>query len=149
MSEIKIRKLNRKDISQIYTWFNDKDSIKFKIKTKYKIFFRNHKVWLLDFIKKRSGFIWIIKYKNKDVGNIRLKKVCYKTYEIDIFIIREFRDLKIATTALAEVENNLKKGSVIYSLVKKNNLRSYRFFKKNYFNLFKDSKEVWFLKKKI
>ncbi|OUU62603.1 MAG: hypothetical protein CBC22_03680 [Alphaproteobacteria bacterium TMED62] len=149
MSEIKIRKLNRRDIFLLYCWFNDKENLQFKIKTKYKILFRNHKVWLLNFIKNKTGFIWIIKYKNKDVGNIRLNKLFYKTYEIDIFIMKEFRSLKIASKSLIKVENNLKKGSVIHSYVKKNNLRSYKFFIKNNFSLFNTNKEVWFLKKHV
>ena len=149
MSEIKIRKLNRRDIFLLYCWFNDKENLQFKIKTKYKILFRNHKVWLLNFIKNKTGFIWIIKYKNKDVGNIRLNKLFYKTYEIDIFIMKEFRSLKIASKSLIKVENNLKKGSVIHSYVKKNNFRSYKFFIKNNFSLFNTNKEVWFLKKHV
>ena len=54
MTDITLRKVNLKDILLIYYWFNDKYSIQFKIRTKNKIMFRDHKIWFRDFLKKKS-----------------------------------------------------------------------------------------------
>ena len=55
MDDITLRKINIKDLLLIYKWFNDKDSIQFKIKTKNKIMFKDHKIWYREFFKKKAG----------------------------------------------------------------------------------------------
>lgn len=149
MSDVELIKITQYDVILLYNWFNSKDSIQFKIKTKNKISLKEHKIWFKNFIKDDAGFIWIIKYKNEKIGNIRLKKLQNKKYEIDIFIIKGFRGLKIASKSLMLAENSLDKGTVIYSYVKKNNFRSYRFFTKNNYTLFSCGKKIFFLKKRI
>ena len=149
MSDVELIKITGRDILLLYNWFNSKDSIQFKIKTKNKISLKKHKIWFKNFIKDNAGFIWIIKYKNKKIGNIRFNKFPNKKYEIDIFIMKEFRGLRIASKSLMLAENSLDKGTIIYSYVKKNNFRSYRFFTKNNYTLFRCSKKIFFLKKKI
>lgn len=149
ISDIKLRKISMMDKLLIYNWFNKNDSIQFKIKTKNKILLKNHNIWLRSFITKKQGRIWIIKYENKDIGNIRLNKLQYKEYEIDIFIAKKYRGLEVASKSLLIIEKKIKKGSVIYSNIKKNNNRSFQFFIKNNYKLYKSNKSVWFLKKFI
>ena len=149
MDDITLRKINFKDLLLIYDWFNDKDSIQFKIKTKNKIMFKEHKIWFRDFFKKKAGEIWIIKYKDIDIGNIRLNKLKNKIYDIDIFLEKEFRGSKVASKALMIMEKKLIKGSVIHSNVKKINTKSFKFFIKNNFKLHHSNKEIWFLRKNI
>ena len=86
-------------------------------------------------------------YKDNKIGNIRLTKIKYRSYEIDIFILNKYRRKNLATNSLTKVENILNKGSVIHSYVKKNNHRSFKFFLKNRYSLFNSSKSTWFLKK--
>ena len=149
MSDIKLKNASIKDGVLIYNWFNDKDNIRFKIKTKNKISLRDHLIWLKGFNKKKLGIIWIIIYENKKIGNIRLTQLKYKTYEVDIFLIKKYRGKSFATEALLKVENKLDKGSVIYSYIKKNNFRSLNFFIKNGYNLYSSNKTIWFLKKQL
>ena len=149
MSDIKLKNASIKDGVLIYNWFNDKDNIRFKIKTKNKISLRDHLIWLKGFNKKKLGIIWIIIYENKKIGNIRLTQLKYKTYEVDIFLIKKYRAKSFATEALLKVENKLDKGSVIYSYIKKNNFRSLNFFLKNGYNLYSSNKTIWFLKKQL
>ena len=149
MSDIKLKNASIKDGVLIYNWFNDKDNIRFKIKTKNKISLRDHLIWLKGFNKKKLGIIWIIIYENKKIGNIRLTQLKYKTYEVDIFLIKKYRGKSFATEALLKVENKLDKGSVIYSYIKKNNFRSLNFFMKNGYNLYSSNKTIWFLKKQL
>ena len=53
MSDIKLKNASIKDGVLIYNWFNDKDNIRFKIKTKNKISLRDHLIWLKGFNKKK------------------------------------------------------------------------------------------------
>ena len=149
MSEIKLKNASIKDGVLIYNWFNDKDNIRYKIKTKNKISLRDHLIWLKGFNKKKLGIIWIIIYENKKIGNIRLTQLKYKIYEVDIFLIKKYRGKSFATESLLKVENKLDKGSVIYSHIKKNNFRSLNFFLKNRYNLYSSNKTIWFLKKQL
>tara|TARA_X000000950_G_C13839702_1_gene629692 strand:- start:703 stop:1155 length:453 start_codon:yes stop_codon:yes gene_type:complete len=149
MSVIKLKNASIKDGVLIYNWFNDKDNIRYKIKTKNKISLRDHLVWLKRFNKKKLGIIWIIIYENKKIGNIRLTQLKYKTYEVDIFLIKKYRGKSFATESLLKVENKLDKRSVIYSYIKKNNFRSLNFFLKNRYNLYSSNKTIWFLKKQL
>ena len=149
MLDIMLKNAAIKDKLLIYNWFNDKDSLRYKIKTKNKISLRDHLVWLKRFNDKKLGMIWIIIFKNKKIGNIRLTQLKYKTFEIDIFILKKYRGQNFASQSLIKVENILVKGSVIHSYVKKNNYRSFKFFLKNRYNLFSSNKSVWFLKKNL
>ena len=149
MSDIKLKNASIKDEVLIYNWFNDKDNIRYKIKTKNKISLRDHLIWLKRFNKKKLGIIWIIIYENQKIGNIRLTQLKYKTYEVDIFLIKKYRGKSFATESLLKVEKKLDKGSVIYSYVKKNNSRSLSFFLKNRYNLYSSNKTIWFLKKQL
>ncbi len=149
MSEIKLREITLKDKLLIYNWFNEKDSIRYKIKTQNKISLRNHVIWFNKFIKNNLGNIWIIIYNNYEIGNIRLNLIKANKYEIDIYIIKKFRRLNLASKSLLLLENKLSQDTIIYSYIKKNNFRSLKFFIKNNYKVFSASKGVWFLKKKI
>ena len=149
MPGLELKSVTTSENLLIYNWFNDKDNIRYKIKTKNKISLRDHLVWTQKFNSKKLGMICIIIYKNNKIGNIRLTQIKYKTYEVDIFILKKYREQNLATASLIKVENILDKGSVIHSYVKKNNHRSFKFFLKNKYNLFSSSKSIWFLKKYI
>lgn len=91
----------------------------------------------------------IINFQNKAIGNIRLSNIKKKNYEVDIFIDKKYRNLNIASSSLQRLEKKLEKGTIIYSYIKKNNLKSMKFFKKNNYLLFKSTKNIWYLKKSI
>ena len=148
MSLIKLRSVVEKDKIILYNWFNN-DNLNFKIKTKKKISIKNHFQWFNDFIKFNRGNIWIIQQNDKDIGNIRLNRIKEKKYEIDIFIIKEFRRNNIGSASIKEVEKKIDEGTVIYSLVKKNNIRSKKFFLKNKYLLYQSTREFWILHKTI
>ena len=72
-----------------------------------------------------------------------------KHFEIDIFIEKKYRGLNLASISLKKIESNLKKGTTVYSHIKKNNVKSFKFFTKNNYIRFHSTKDIWFLKKKI
>ena len=149
MREIELQKFTLKEKFLLYNWFNDYENIKFKIKTKNKISLRDHITWLQKFTKQKLGKIWIINYNKVKIGNIRITYIKKKHFEIDIFLEKKYRGLNLASICLKKIEGNLKRGTIVYSHIKKNNIKSLKFFTKNQYLRFYSTKEVWFLKKKI
>ena len=149
MTRIKLKRATIRDKLLIYNWFNDKENISYKIKTKKKISLREHTIWIKKFFKDKLGSIWIIHFQNKAIGNIRLNFIKKNNYEVDIFIHSQYRGLNLASASLQKLEKELEKGTIIYSYIKKNNFKSMKFFLKNNYLLFKATKNVWFLKKGI
>ena len=58
MLEINIRKANEKDRKILFDWFNDKESFKYKLKTKSKISFKEHSLWLKRYMYLDNHRIW-------------------------------------------------------------------------------------------
>ena len=75
MNIIKVRKAENKDKKLIYNWFNLKEIINYKIKTKRKISLREHGVWFNKIIKKKYNKLLIIEENIKNIGQIRLKQL--------------------------------------------------------------------------
>tara|TARA_Y100000589_G_scaffold332088_1_gene389166 strand:- start:10924 stop:11373 length:450 start_codon:yes stop_codon:yes gene_type:complete len=149
MNIIKIRKAEKKDKKLIYKWFNLKESINYKIKTKRKISLREHNIWFNKIIKKKYNKLLIIEENRKNIGQIRLELIKINTFTIDIFILKDFRKKGVATEALKISEQLLKKNSKIISIVKKNNINSLGFFMSNDYKVIKNSKICWYLEKTI
>ena len=144
-----IRKALQKDKLLIYYWFNHKESIKYKIKTKFKVSLASHTRWFNKFLKNKKCYMWIIENEGAFIGQIRLEHTHYNKYEIDIYIRSEFRKAGLASRFLKYAEANLNKGSIIFSFVKKNNIKSLKFFKKNDYLINDTTCHGWVLKKSI
>ena len=149
MLEIKIRKANEKDKKILFNWFNDKKSFKYKLKTRSKISFIEHSLWFKNTLSDRRNLLSIIEVNQILAGQIRLNYINTKNYEIDIYIVKPYRGMKIAKYALNKTEKKLSNGSIIISKVKKNNEASLKFFLASNFIIFRQDKVIWELKKKI
>ena len=148
MLEINIRKANEKDKKTLFDWFNDKESFKYKLKTKSKISFKEHSLWLKNILSDKNNFLSIIEVNKVLVGQIRLDYINIKNYEIDIYIAKAYRGMKIAKHVLYETEKKLSNGSIIISKVKKNNKIFFNFFLSRNFIIFRGPHNVG-AKKKI
>ena len=71
INDINLRKAHLRDRLLIYYWFNDKDSIRYKIKTKHKILLHQHNIWYTNFLRQNKSFLWIIQFEKYDIGSIR------------------------------------------------------------------------------
>ena len=149
MLEIKVRKANEKDKKILFNWFNDKKSFKYKLKTRSKISFIEHSLWFKNTLSDRRNLLSIIEVNQVLAGQIRLNYINTKNYEIDIYIVKPYRGMKIAKYALSKTEKKLSNGSIIISKVKKNNEASLKFFLASNFTIFRQDKVMWELKKKI
>ena len=53
MPSVELKSVTTSENLLIYNWFNDKDNIRYKIKTKNKISLRDHLVWTQKFNSKK------------------------------------------------------------------------------------------------
>ena len=133
--DIFIRNAEKKDSLLLFKWFNEVDSLKFKIKTQKRISIENHNKWFDERLLDIKTYIWIIQDKNNNpIGQIRFQKLDEKFYDIDIYIARENRKKGIASKALRLAEN---KAGVkpLRAIVNNNNNTSRVFFLKNGFKI--------------
>jgi len=128
---ISLRRAGLNDKELLFKWFNNLDSLKFKIKTDSRISFLTHEKWFMEKLQDKNTFIWIIENNNTKIGQIRLQ-YSKGYYDVDIYITEGFRKLGIASLALKEAENN-QKLKPLRALVKDNNKASRLFFLKNGF----------------
>jgi GNAT superfamily N-acetyltransferase len=128
---ISLRKADLKDKELLFKWFNNLDSLKFKIKTNLKISFITHEKWFISKLIDKNTFIWIIEGNERKIGQIRFQ-YSKGYYDVDIYVIKDFRKLGIASLALKEAEN-ISKLKPLRAFIKNNNKASHLFFLKNGF----------------
>ena len=144
--DVFLRPAKLQDKHLLFKWVNSNDSIKFKIKTNKKINFIDHEGWLIERLKDKDTYIWIIEDNNIPVGQIRFQHSGDNYYDVDIFVIDKVRKTGLASKALmkAEKKTNIKP---LRAVVKKNNHLSYLFFIRNSYSLFSENAEFWTLVK--
>lgn len=138
--DISIRNAKKNDSLLLFNWFNEVDSLKFKIKTQKRINIENHNKWFDERLVDIKTYIWIVEDKNsKPIGQIRFENLDQKFYDIDIYIIREYRKTGVASKALSLAEN---KAGVkpLRAIVNRNNNTSQKFFLKNGFKVNSENK---------
>ena len=142
--DVFIRPAKLQDKNLLFKWVNSNDSIKFKIKTNKKINFIDHEAWLIERLKDKDTYIWIIEDKNIPIGQIRFQHSRDNYYDVDIFVVDKVRKTGLASKALmkAEKKTNIKP---LRAVVKKNNHLSYSFFIRNSYSLFSENAEFWIL----
>ena len=133
--DIFIRNAEKKDSLLLFKWFNEVDSLKFKIKTQKRISIENHNKWFDERLLDIKTYIWIIQDKNNNpIGQIRFQKLDEKFYDIDIYIARENRKKGVASKALSLAENRAGV-KPLRAIVNNNNNTSRVFFLKNGFKI--------------
>ena len=133
--DIFIRNAEKKDSLLLFKWFNEDDSLKFKIKTQKRISIENHNKWFHERLIDIKTYIWVVEDKNNNpIGQIRFQKLDEKFYDIDIYIARENRKKGIASKALSLAENKAGVKS-LRAIVNNNNNTSRVFFLKNGFKI--------------
>ena len=97
---------------------------------KRKIKYSSHKNWFINFINENK--IYLVQYKSKYVGYLRLEFCKFNKIEISIFIKEKFQNKNIASSILKFALTKFKKYKFIAKVLKKNNI-SKIFFRKNGF----------------
>tara|TARA_B100001741_G_C16130290_1_gene404224 strand:+ start:72 stop:521 length:450 start_codon:yes stop_codon:yes gene_type:complete len=140
---ISLHKASFEDCSQLFSWVNKKDSLKYKIATSKKISFEEHTEWFKNKLADSNTFIWIIKDKSGNkIGQIRFQLSENRFYDVDIYIIKSLRGSGVASKAmhLAKMKSNV---YPLRAIVKKNNEKSYFYFIRNGFKLISENEKLW------
>jgi RimJ/RimL family protein N-acetyltransferase len=123
--------------------YNQKSFIK-----KKQVSFINHNIWFKKAIKNYSHNIYIINFKKKKCGYVRLEKV-KKNYEVSILIDKKFRKKGIASRALILIEKTLKFNLEIIAKVNKTNLESIGMFSNLGYKVTSIKNKTYVMKKKL
>ena len=144
---IEIYKTEEKHLDFYYLWVNKKDSIEHKLHTTSKIEYKEHCEWFKHRIQDVNTKMWVVKEGKNFIGQIRLQKSTSIYYDIDIYIVKKYRGNNSASNAL-EAVLNIFLIRPIRAIVKKYNITSYNFFKKNSFILHDEDINNWILTRK-
>ncbi len=115
---------------------------------KKKLTFEKHKNWFLRNYKKKNNFFFVIIFKTKDAGYLRVQKK-KKFYKVSICIKRQFRRLNIAYKSLINLSKNIKKKIILKAKVNLKNTYSISLFIKAGFTIKQVSKNNLIMVKKI
>ena len=128
-----LRKVEMRDKLLLFNWVNNEDSLKFKIRTRNKIDFSTHEKWFIERLKDDNTYIWIIEYGENSVGQIRFQYI-QNYYDIDIYVLKNYRKLGIASKAIKEAEDKFRLRPLRAEVMKENK-RSLTFFLRNGFKV--------------
>lgn len=129
---------NHKNEKQIFLMRNNKFNYKFS-KSKKIIKYLEHKIWLINFFKKKN-ILYLVYYKSLLCGYFRLEKK-NKVYEISIYIDAKFRKKNIGSDILNHF-NSIKKKNCFLARVYRQNYQSINFFQKNGFSIISKTKKL-------
>ena len=142
-SKISLRKATFSDIEFLWYLRNQPDVYKY-FKEDRPISWKEHINWIIPIILGISPRdIFVIQKSDIPVGQIRFD---YKTSDVSVSILKEFRGKNIATKALTLTINEIKKQKKVKELIAevyKKNLSSIKLFEKLGFKL-KTKKGNWF-----
>lgn len=135
--KIFIKKVSKSDLNFTYLLRNNRSIRKNFFNSKI-VPIEEHKAWLLKLLKNKKDLLFIIVKNKSKIGCIRYVKNEFY-YNISISILPKYQSLNIGSEALRKTEKILKKKMII-SKIKKNNLKSLKFFLKNGYSILSKNK---------
>lgn len=144
---IKLKKATMKDLSISWIkWLNDKEINKFSKKSNKIHTFISQKKYLSKIFKSRSKILFMVVYRNRDIGTMLISKISKKKNECEISYMigtKKLWNKNIGTKMIKSISNyifenfHLKK---INAGVREDNLPSQKILLKNGFKLKKVKK---------
>ncbi len=135
--KIFIKKVSKSDLNFTYLLRNNRSIRKNFFNSKI-VPIKEHKIWFLKLLKNKKDLFFIIVKNKSKIGYISyIKNEFY--YNISISILPKYQSLNIGSEALRKTEKILNKAMII-SKIKKNNLKSLKFFLKNGYSILSKNK---------
>ena len=134
--------------SKLFFILRNQPYTRYHSENKKRISYGNHKNWFLLNYKKKNNFFFIITFKNKDAGYLRVQKN-QKFYDVSICIKKQFRRLSIAYKSLISLPINIKKKIILRAKVSLKNKSSISLFIKSGFTIKQVRKNNLIMIKKI
>ena len=142
--------LRRAKISDKQLFFilrNHSDTRKYSI-NKNKIPRKNHERWYELNYKKKNNFFFVIVYRNKNTGYLRLEKKQKFDY-VSICVVKHFRKFNIAFKALSSLSRYVKKNKILIAEIDIKNIPSVILFIKSGFKILLINKKKLKMMKKM
>lgn len=134
MSRVEIRNCDDADCKYIYMLANDRVYRKNSFNSN-SIKYDEHLKWFKESMKNFNRHIYIIKFDDIDVGQIRIDIIEDKNAEISYVIEEKYRNIGIGTKVLNAIKENISTNfnniQKIIGKVKKENISSRKAFIKN------------------
>ena len=129
INKFKLRKVKKEDKYFLFRLANDEAVIKNSISAK-EISFKKHQEWFEKKLANKKTKIYIFKYKNLNVGQVRTDTGRVNNIFIDYAVSNEFRGQGLGYKMLKMIYKKIPKNMTIVALVKKNNIPSIKIFEK-------------------
>jgi len=140
-NDVVIRKAESTDMDLIFNWRNMIDIVALS-QSQNTVTWNEHCTWFNDSLSSHQNSIFIVIYKNREVGLCRFERdnrVC----ELSIYLISEYVQKGIGSVALNKCMQSERGCCAIFrAIVRKENTRSCLFFEKNGFIIKDDSQNV-------
>ena len=144
---IKLKKANTRDLDINWiNWLNDKKVNKFSEKKNRIHTLRSQKIYLKNLFRNKSKILFMIRYKNKNIGTMLISKISIfkKGCEISYMIgDKSLWNKNIGTHVIELISNyifNKRNFKKIYAGTRNDNFSSQKILKKNGFKLEKKIK---------
>ena len=145
INNILIRKSKKDDSLRLWEIRNHPSNRKY-FHNQNKIDFKDHDEWYKNkYFKNKKNFCYVLKKNKKIIGYCRYD-LLRDNYRISIAIDPEFRQKGLGDILLKKSLNKIKTKKNILAETKKNNIRSYKLFKKNNFTVYKEDKNSYYFK---
>jgi len=133
--KLNIRPVEKKDYEKILEWRNDHE-VRINSLTQHIISIDEHVEYWNEFLKNITNFAYIVVYDNRDIGVLKLKYINKKTYEIDIFLSKNYRNKGLGLQILKIAkEIAIQKGiTKLIAKIKHENQASKKIFEKSGFS---------------
>ena len=140
--KISLRKANFSDIEFLWYLRNQPDVYKYFRKSQ-SVFWKEHIEWIIPIILGISSRdVFIIQKSGIPIGQVRLD---YKTFDVSVSILKEFREKGVALKTLSLMIKEIrkqKKAKKLIAEIHKNNIPSQKLFEKLGFK-FKTKEGSW------
>lgn len=133
LDNLNIRKATYKDLKFIFNLRNE-EKVRLKSFNNKPICLKEHRQWFKKNLTDKNSIIYIIDIKNLPIAQVRFNFVKEKEAEINIAVIKDFRNRGYGTEILKRTSNNFLEEfpqiKTIYAFIKSDNKASRRSFEK-------------------
>lgn len=133
LNNLNIRKATYKDLKFIFDLRNE-EMVRLKSFNNKPICLKEHRQWFKKNLTDNSSIIYIIDIKNLPIAQVRFDFIKEKEAEINIAVIKDFRNKGYGTEVLKKSSNNFLEEfpqiKTIYAFIKPDNKASLRSFEK-------------------
>lgn len=138
---VTLRQAEAKDMEMLFKWRNIEEVVQLSRSQKY-VSWEEHSEWFENYLSSDSSLILIIMNEESECGMLRFDKVS-DYLEVSIYLLpgQEMQGIGTSAMFLSMSENYVKNKRII-AKIRKDNMNSIKFFRKNGFNFVKEEEGI-------